>query len=75
MKIFPIMKIYSKIKRLFFVQYRLTVYYHGEAQPRNIYAANLRLLQSMAHHTAARCWTIYKSGPLFLPEREIDSSS
>lgn len=66
------MKLLSKIKRLLFVQYRLTVYYHGEQHPRNIYSTNRQILISLANHTGAHSWSIYKSGPFGLPEREVD---
>ena len=61
------------IKKLFKAQYRLSVLYHGEGTYRPFYGTNRKLLQRMAKSFAnVDSWTLYKSGPLFLPERPID---
>lgn len=67
-------KILRLIRRAFRVQYRLSVLYHGDCWYRNTYGSNGRLLRRMARNSNnAKHWTLYKSGPLFLPEREVDS--
>lgn len=66
------MKIASKIKKLFRVQYRLSVMYRGDVNFTNIYGNKGRLLRKMAKRMNADCWTLYKRGPLFLSEREVD---
>lgn len=69
-------RILRLIKRAFHVQYRLSVLYHGDNWYRNTYGTDGRLLRRMARNTAsADHWTLYKSGPLFLPEREVDSDT
>ena len=60
------------IKRLFRVQYRLSVYFDGETEPRNTYGTKGRLLVKMAKSMNACYWSLYKSGPFFLAEREIN---
>ena len=62
----------STFKRLFRVQYRLTALYRGDTQPRNAYSTNGTLLRRMAKRMDADYWTLYKTGPFFLPEREAD---
>ena len=68
-------KIISILRRPFGVQYRLTVYYKGDSRPRNCYAAEGRIIRNMARASVhdVEYWTLYKTGPLGLPEREIDS--
>lgn len=68
--------IISFIRRLFRVQYRLAVLYHGETSPRNTYGKNPRILRHRAHEAepVAYYWSLYKSGPFGLPEREVDYS-
>lgn len=65
-------KLKSIIKRLFRVEYRLMIVISGKAI--NTYGTNRRLLTNMGKNTlGAEYWSLYKSGPLGLPEREIDS--
>lgn len=68
-------RILRLIKRAFHVQYRLSVLYQGDSWYRNTYGTDGRLLRRMAHNTEdiSEHWTLYKRGPLFLPEREVDS--
>ena len=40
--------------------------------PRNAYGTNGTLLRRMAKRMDADYWTLYKTGPFFLPEREVD---
>jgi len=64
-------KIISAIKRLFRVDYRLTIISAG--QTTNTYGTDRKLLTSMAkNHLTMEYWTLYKRGPLFLAERYID---
>ena len=59
------------IKRLFRVQYRLTTIIHGKTV--NTYLTSGRLAKRMLHAKQdAEYWSIYKSGPFFLAEREIN---
>ena len=61
------------IRKLFKAQYRLSVLYHGEGTYRHIYGTKKKQLKQMAKHLVnVDNWTLYKSGPLFLPERPID---
>lgn len=64
----------SIIRKPFRVRYRLAVLYTGESDVRNIAGINRRLLLHMAHKAENLCeyWTLYKTGPFFLPEREVD---
>lgn len=68
-------KIISLLKRPFRVSYRLTVLYKGDYEPRHTHGTDGRLLRRMARNTQdlADFWTLYKTGPFGLPEREIDS--
>lgn len=66
------MKTQRKIKKLFRVQYRLTVLYSGDTKPRNIYSTDGNLLRRMAKRMDADYWTLYKRGPFNLPERWVD---
>ncbi len=67
-------KIARTLRKAFSTQYRLTVVVDGRY--RNTYSADSRLLRRMARHmTGVACWSLYKSGPLFLPEREVDGSN
>lgn len=68
------MKIASKIRNLFRVQYLLSVIYRGEVKFTNIYGQNSGLLRRMAKRMDSKCWALYKSGSLCLPEREVDRS-
>lgn len=63
------------LRHPFRVSYRLAVLYHGETTPRQHYGLNGRQLRNMARSTEKIChyWTLYKSGPLYLPEHEVDS--
>lgn len=62
-------------RNLFRVQYRLTVLYRGDTHPRHSYGTSRRTLRRMAVSTQdiSLYWSLYKSVPLFLPEREVDS--
>lgn len=64
----------SIIRKPFRVHYRLAVLYTGECEVRNTYGTNRRLLLHMAHKVENICdfWTLYMTGPFFLPEREVD---
>lgn len=63
------------LRRMFRVQYRLSVLFEGETTPRHTYGKDGMLLRRMAHSTAnAQYWTLYRKGPLWLPEHEVDSS-
>lgn len=66
------MKRIKKIKAwLFGVQYRLTVIVKGKTI--NHYGINRRLLTKMGKNTlGAEYWSLYKTGPFGLPEREVD---
>ncbi len=64
-------KLLSIIKRQFRVEYRLTIVIKGRII--NTYGTNRRLLTNMGKNTlGADYWSLYKSGPLGLSEREID---
>lgn len=63
-------KLKSIIKRLFRVEYRLTIVISGKVI--STYGTNRRLLANMGKNTlGAEYWSLYKSGPLGLSEREI----
>lgn len=68
-------KLINILRHPFRVNYRLTVLYEGDTKFRNTYSSNVRLLRNMARNTEeiSHFWSIYKSGPFGLPEREIDS--
>lgn len=60
------------IRKILWKEYRMTVYYYGEAIPRQTYAKDGKLLRLMASHLPKNCsWTIYKKGPFGLGEREV----
>ena len=66
------MKILCILKKAFRTQYRLTVFVDGRY--RDTYCNNSRMVKSMAIHSPyGSTWTIYKSGPFGLPEREVES--
>ena len=67
-------KLISLLRKPFRVQYRLTVFYTGDSEPRHTYGCDGRLLRRMARNTEqiSDYWTLYKRGPLGLPEREVD---
>lgn len=67
-------KIFSTIKRLLRVQYRLSVMYRGETKVTNIYGLKFKLLRNMAKSMDVTYWSIYKTGPLGIGERKVDSS-
>ena len=69
-----IKKIIGIIKHPFFVQYRLSVLFHGETELRHTYGINGLLLRRMSWNKEDMIdfWTLYKSGPFGLPEREVD---
>lgn len=65
------MKKLSIIKRLFRVEYRLTMIIGGKSI--NTYGTNRRLLTKRARKTPmVEYWSLYKKGPFGLPEREIE---
>ncbi|MBR1785296.1 MAG: hypothetical protein IJ760_07685 [Bacteroidales bacterium] len=66
------MKIRKFIKRILYVEYRLTVYSQGEVKPYNTYSTKRRLLRGSMNAPQVACWTLYKKGPFGLSEREID---
>lgn len=68
-------KITAFLRRPFRVSYRLSVLYHGETVPRHTYGNDGHLLLRRARTAEGRChyWTLYKTGPFGLPEREVDS--
>lgn len=67
-------KIISNIKKLLFVQYRLTHYEEGH--PNNHYMISRRMARWSVriHDEAGVMWSLYKTGPLGIKEREVDSS-
>lgn len=57
-------------------EYRLTVHAIGEQQPTHTFSYRLMPLVEQARRLPeSATWTIYKRGPLFLPERPIRSSN
>lgn len=59
------------IKRLFFVNYRLTYYVSGHTK--SIYGTRRRMVMARLGETRrVGLWTLYKTGPLFLPERPVN---
>lgn len=55
------------------VEYRLTVYRRGMAQNITYVEKSYRLMRKAIRGLAPDdYWTLYKAGPLCLPEREID---
>lgn len=67
-------KLASTIKKLFRVNYRLTVQYRGESKPRNIHGLNGKLLRNMGRNMDVQFWALYKTGPLGLAERKVAGS-
>ena len=69
------------MKRIFFnnlfrVSYRLSVLYKGKPWYLFYYGSSIRKLRRLARHAPNVVnWSIYKTGPLFLPEREVDSDN
>ena len=63
-----------KIRQLFFVEYRLALYYEGTPTPDNTYSTDIHLLRSKVKNKRDEVcyWTIYKRGPFHLEERPID---
>ena len=68
-------KLFHILRRPFRVSYRLAVLYRGETSPRQHHSLDGRLLRNMARgmQGMVQYWTLYKSGPFGLPEREVDS--
>ena len=65
----------THIRHLLSIQYRLCVQYNGITVPHNIISDDLRQLRKKAKSLSDyQYWSIYKSGPLGLCEREIDCS-
>lgn len=66
-------KIAGLLSRPWRVTYRLTVIVNGKTM--NTYGKDRKLLMNMAKRTEGMdYWALYKSGPLGLPEREVDGS-
>jgi len=67
-------KIVSYLHRLFHVEYRLSILYAGETTPRHIHGTSGRQLRNFARTSknAIDYWSLYKTGPFGLPEREVD---
>lgn len=66
-------KIILFIKKMARVDFRLSILYRGETTPRQVYHRSGRKLRDMARHTSGiEYWSLYKKGPLCLPEREVD---
>lgn len=61
----------KRIKDLFRVEYRLSVLISGKFF--STYGTDRKLLKNIGNNTEGlTSWTLYKKGPLCLPEREID---
>lgn len=61
------------IKNPFSVQYRLTMIMREQSKPKHIYGTDRRKLKRMATSRDNVCYlTLYKRGPLGLPERPVD---
>lgn len=59
------------IRRMLRVEYRLTTISHGKAV--SVYCTDRKTLKgTLARMTDIEYWTIYKRGPLWLPERTVD---
>jgi hypothetical protein len=64
------MKIISK---LFRTHYRLSVQFRGDGFVRHVRHTSRKHLRKMAKNLAnVESWTLYKTGPFFLPERHVD---
>jgi hypothetical protein len=64
------MKIISK---LFRTHYRLSVQFRGDGFVRHVRHTSRKHLRKMAKNLAnVESWTLYKTGPFFLPERPED---
>jgi hypothetical protein len=73
-KISKTMKFLKILRHPFRVKYRLSVLYSGDFEPRHNYGTDRALLRRIARNTQdiSEYWSLYKSGPLGLPEREVD---
>ncbi len=61
----------EKIRRIFRVQYRLSIIIDGKTT--NVYSTRANILRKMAKHLAYGAdWSIYKSGPLGIGWRMKD---
>lgn len=74
----PIEALKNWIKGLLHVEYRLSVYYrcklahfYGSTVEEVLLQADLTMPQRWREKGV---WTLYKTGPLFLAEREVDSN-
>lgn len=67
------MKLKSFLLSPFCVNYRLTLSQGGVYK--NIYGCDRKLLLRRAKSTKCGHWSLYKSGPFFLPERQVDGSN
>ncbi len=67
-------KLINILRHSFRVSYRLSVLYTGETEMRHTTNRNGKELRRMARNTEDICdfWTLYKQGPFWLPEREVD---
>lgn len=66
------MKLKKFIRKMFSTDYRMAVEAKGKII--NIYGFNTKQMKGIANRTPNLSrWALYKTGPLFLPEREIDS--
>lgn len=63
----------KKIKRAFvrilYVEYRLTIIKDGKSQ--NIYSLSKKNLINSGRTSCAEYWSLYKTGPFGLAEREV----
>lgn len=61
------------LRKLFRVQYRLSVLNKGDVQMWHYFANDGKMIKRMARNLSkAQYWTLYKRGPFGLPERPID---
>ena len=59
------------IKRMIYAEYRLTTISHGKSV--NVYCTDRKILKdTLAKMPDIEYWTLYKTGPLWLPERTVD---
>lgn len=64
-------KILKAIRRLFRVSYRVTTIRRGKVE--NVYCNTRRQAKGILRRMPdAEYWSVYKAGPMYLPEREVD---
>lgn len=69
-------KILKQIRVLLRTQYRLTAYLPGSGKPENTYSASrASMLRKASTLPVGTMWTLYKTGPICMPEREIMHST